>query len=620
MTKNMTMDFFAHQDATRAATRRLVVLFALSVVAIVAAISGVALLVFASSGANQLEVVVAAATITVLVIAIGSLLRISQLQAGGAAVAQMLGGRELSPSTTKTEERRLWNVVEEMAIASGLPVPRVFVLDGEDGINAFAAGTSPRDAAVAVTVGALREFDRDQLQGVIAHEFSHIFHGDMRLNTRLIGVLAGIVCLVTVGETLLRSMRHTRGRKNDGAAAIAIVGISLMAIGSVGALFAGFIKAAVSRQREYLADASAVAYTRNPLGIGRALWRIGMTSARVAEPKAREASHMFFADGFTRWLGALSATHPPIDQRIERIAPGYIAANTKGQGGNFLTAREAEPQSAAATSESPLGRASAATSHLHVSSAAAVQQIGAVNAAAVETARSLIAALPPDLVAAAHDPERVASVALALAGRESLAATPQAIQMAASLAKTPDHLLLPLAELCAPAIAALDASLRATLLRDLRASVHADGKTTPFEVALLCVMQRTAEPDAARQSSGRMLTLGAVLSEIEIVLSWMALADRVDPAAAFARSQEALVGAPPLRLRSEIAAIEPHAETAVIRLARLRPTDKRTLLRALADVAAHDGKIAPEEGELLRALAACWDCPMPPLWASDLAG
>ena len=614
MTAGKTMDFFAHQDATRTATRRLVILFAFSVVCIVAVVCAVASVTLGSIGGSQAEIVTAAAAATLLVIAVGCMVRISQMRGGGAAVARMLGGREVIPTTSDDEERRLLNVVEEMAIASGLPVPRVFVLDHEEGINAFAAGTTTRDAAVAVTAGALRQFDRDELQGVIAHEFSHIFHGDMRLNTRLIGVLAGIVCLVTVGETLLRSMRHVRGRKNDGAIAFAILGISLMGIGSLGALFAGLIKAAVSRQREYLADASAVAYTRNPLGIGRALWRIGKSSATLAEPRAREASHMFFADGFSRWFGSLNATHPPIDQRIERVVPGYIAASRQGRGGSFLSADTPQARQPAPSATRARGGIGSVAGRRFVASAAAIQQIGQVDRAGVDAARDMISAIPQDLVAAARDPRRVATLAIALASHGAQDAGMEASEHQQDLSAMPHNLRLPLAALCAPAIASLEPAQRDALLEELREMAHADGKVTPFELALLCILQRHAESAGTRQASGRQLHLGALLSEIEIVLSWMAHQDQVDPSAAFSRSMDALVGIPPLRLRADGARIGPDAEPAVARLGRLAPTAKRSLLRALADVAAHDGKIAPGEGELLRALAACWDCPMPPLW------
>ncbi len=625
MTASKTMDFFAHQEAARRASRRLTVLFAISVACIVAAVSGVALLAFGSArDVSPFEVVAAAAALTLTVIAIGSMARMAQLRAGGPAIARMLGGREVDPGTRDQNERRLINVVDEMAIASGMAAPRVFVLDGEDGINAFAAGFDTRDAAIAVTKGALLAFDRDELQGVIAHEFSHVFHGDMRLNTRLIGTLAGIVCLVTMGELLLRSMRHSRGRKNDGAAALAAIGLSLMVIGSLGAFFAGLIKAAVSRQREYLADASAVAYTRNPLGIGRALWRIASGTSRIEQAGAREASHMFFADGFTHWLGNLGATHPPIRQRIERIVPGFAAAQQQGRGFDALGATQASD----GTRATPEGAISGfAPSPLRVRTEDAVDQVGEVSSANVAAARSLLQSLPLDVASAAHDRQRVAALVLALAlphdpaaqstmlAGADAATAHDARQLAPQLRPLHAGARLAIAEICAPALGSMDSAARDQLLRLLRAIFLADGALTPFEFALLHVVQRHAQASPLR-TTARALHLGSVLSEIETVLSWMAHAGTGDPVAAFARSRMALPGIPPLTLQAKGIASPALAEEAVARLGRLSPQGKRLLLRALAEVAAHDGSIGEEEGELLRALCACWECPMPPLWIS----
>ena len=635
MTASKTMDFFAHQEAARRASKRLTMLFAISVACIVAAVSGVALLAFGSMrDVSPFEIVAAAATLTIAVIAVGSMVRMAQLRSGGPAIARMLGGREVDPGTRDLDERRLINVVDEMAIASGIAAPRVFVLDGEDGINAFAAGFDTRDAAIAVTKGALLAFDRDELQGVIAHEFSHVFHGDMRLNTRLIGTLAGIVCLVTMGELLLRSMRHSRGRKNDGAAALAAIGLSLMVIGSLGAFFAGLIKSAVSRQREYLADASAVAYTRNPLGIGRALWRIASGTSRIEQAGAREASHMFFADGFTHWLGNLGATHPPIRQRIERIVPGFAKAQQQGRGFDALgatspaSAERTQPATAPYSRAMPEGvTAGFASTTSRVRTDDAVDQVGEVRAANVAAARSLLQSLPLDVASAAHDRQRVAALVLALALPEDSAAqttmltgadaatTHDARQLAAQLRPLHAGARLAIAEICAPALGSMDTAARDPLLRLLRAILLADGTLTPFEFALLHVVQRHAQA-APQRTPSRALNLGGVLSEIETVLSWMAHAGASEPEAAFARSRAALPGIPPLTLQPKGIASPALAEEAVARLGRLSPQGKRLLLRALAEVAAHDGSIGAEEGELLRALCACWECPMPPLWIS----
>ena len=290
-----SMDFFGHQDRARAASGRLVWLFALAVLALAGCIYLVASVLFVVGNGGDgpigfeptLFVAVFGGTLGVVLLA--TLWKTAQLRSGGAAVAEMLGGTPVDLTPHDPHHQLLRNLVEEMAIASGLPVPAIYVLEGESGINAFAAGWSPGDAAIAVTRGCLEQLDRDELQGVIAHEFSHVFHGDMRLNIRLLGVLFGIVCIATIGRILLRATPRSGNRK-DGAAGIAVFGLTLVVLGWLGVLFAHLIQAAVSRQREFLADASAVQYTRNPHGIGMALAKIGGLSARLDNPHADEAS------------------------------------------------------------------------------------------------------------------------------------------------------------------------------------------------------------------------------------------------------------------------------------------------------------------------------------------
>src|SRR5882762_4166566 len=297
------MDFFERQDKARKSTKVLVFYFALAVMCIMAAVYFACLMIFAGASAKahrygggpeialwNPQVFLFAAAGTLAVVACGSLYKISALSSGG-AVAESLGGRLVNPNTTDADERKLRNVVEEMALASGVPVPQVYVMDEESGINAFAAGHSPSDAAVCVTRGCMKLLKRDELQGVIGHEFSHILNGDMRLNLRLMGVIFGILCLAIIGRVLIR----TRGKKNP----LPLLGLALIIIGWVGVLFGRLIQAAVSRQREFLADASAVQFTRNPSGLAGALKKIGGIAggSQLQSDRAEEASHLFFANG-----------------------------------------------------------------------------------------------------------------------------------------------------------------------------------------------------------------------------------------------------------------------------------------------------------------------------------
>jgi len=324
------VDFFESQDHARKLSRRLVLLFGLAVGSIVVLTYVVVAIAFGISGLWDPFLFVAVAIGTGLLIGGGTAFRTAQLRKGGPAVAELLGGRRVDPSTSDPLERQLMNVVEEMSIASGMSVPAVYVMDRETGINAFAAGHTTHDAAVAVTRGALESFTRDELQGVVAHEFSHILNGDMRLNVRLMGLLFGILLLSVIGRGVLRGGVYggggrRRGRNGGGGGQIMLIGFALIVLGYLGVLFGRMIQAAVSRQREFLADAAAVEFTRNPQGIADALKRIGAesTGGRIRDHHAQEASHLFFADGMSSSLNRTLATHPPLPERIRRIDPRW---------------------------------------------------------------------------------------------------------------------------------------------------------------------------------------------------------------------------------------------------------------------------------------------------------
>ena len=281
------MDFFASQDAARRQTSLLLFYFGLAVFFIIVAIYLAITFVFIYYDGKtgqldpagrlwNMDLFVAVTSITLLVVLAGSLYKIAVLKAGGARVAEMLGGRPVLPNSTDFLEKRLLNVVEEIAIASGVPVPPVYVMDQEKGINAFAAGFSPDDAVIGITRGALEILNREEIQGVIAHEFSHILNGDMRLDLKLVGFLHGILLIALIGRSILHGSSRSRNSKNSGGAVI--FGLILLILGYIGVLFGKLIKSAVSRQREFLADASAVQFTRNPFGLAGALkknWRLG---------------------------------------------------------------------------------------------------------------------------------------------------------------------------------------------------------------------------------------------------------------------------------------------------------------------------------------------------------
>ncbi len=329
------MDFFSHQEAARRKTKRLVVLFLLAVAAIIAGVYLVVTPVWFAYAAKEgfaddwrlwdPERLAVVALGVCTVIFFGSAFRMASLrQGGGAAVARLLGGRPVDPSTHDPDERRLLNVVQEMAIASGIPVPDVYLIEDEESINAFAAGLSTDQAVIGVTRGCLVLLSRDELQGVIGHEFSHVLNGDMRLNLRLMGILAGILVIAVIGRVLM----HGRRSRSKGAAQVQLAGLGLYVVGYAGVFFGTLIQAAVSRQREFLADASAVQFTRNPGGIAGALKKIGGLAfgSRLTSAHAEEASHFFFGDAIRRGFSGLLSTHPPLHERVARIDPSFEGA------------------------------------------------------------------------------------------------------------------------------------------------------------------------------------------------------------------------------------------------------------------------------------------------------
>src|SRR5262245_34953941 len=325
----MAIDFFQQQDTARRKTSLLVVYFVLAILALIALVYGL-LLALNVYGAGekvslwQPELLLLVAAGVGVVVGGASVFKVAQLASGGQSVALMMGGAEIPGTTRDARERRLLNIVEEMAIAAGVPVPPVYILD-EPGINAFAAGYAPGDAVVAVSRGCLEYLNRDELQGVVTHEFSHILNGDMRLNIRLIGLIFGIIALAIIGRILMFSSGRGSSNRRDSQGGQMMLGLGLFVLGMVGAFFGRLIQAAVSRQREYLADASAVQFTRNPDGIAGALKKIGGLSegSRVTNPRAEEVAHMFFANAFRQGITGLLATHPPLDDRIRRLDPTF---------------------------------------------------------------------------------------------------------------------------------------------------------------------------------------------------------------------------------------------------------------------------------------------------------
>ena len=643
------MDFFGHQERARRATGRLVVLFVLALLAIWLCIhfAASAVFSFASERADWFrpEVFLITGLATFAVVGGGMLVKTMQLAKGGSSVASMLGGKPVPIDTTDPKERLLRNVVEEMAIASGVPVPEVFVLENEAGINAFAAGWSSADAAVAVTRGCLDQFDRDELQGVIAHEFSHVFHGDMRLNIRLMGVLFGIVCITTIGRIIVESLGRgarisSSNKKGNGAAGILLFGVALIVIGWLGVLFARLIQAAVSRHREFLADASAVQYTRNPRGIGLALAKLGGLGGTLHSAQTEAASHMLFGDGMRRYFGGAFATHPPIEERVERVLPGF--RRELASRGSMLEAAANTPLRPGAAGLVGVGpvvgvpKPVAEAPPPRVGADALLASIGDPQPEQVEAARDLLRSFPLEVAIATREPRRAAALVHALlldrdaAAREAQRQRLETLDTETAheaqvlfrlLVDLPARSRLPLLELAMPALRALPPGERATLRTTARALATSDGRILPFEFAMLQLIHRHVRlPDEPPpRALGRPTSLAQHPHEVALVLSALAHVGAADPTAAataFARGAEHLGVPQPLELRAAAECRMEALEGAVNALGSVSPLGKRNLLSACAATAGSDGHLTIDEADVLRALAGLWDCPIPIVAAS----
>ncbi|HUF78530.1 MAG TPA: M48 family metallopeptidase [Thermoanaerobaculia bacterium] len=657
------MNFFEHQDRARRNTRRLVALFGLAVAAIVVAVYAavVAFLMtteaghyVAEGGLAAPEVLVPVLAGTLFVIAAGSGYKTLQLSGGGPVVARLLGGRPLDPNSGDPDERRVLNVVEEMAIAAGTPVPDVYLLAGEHGINAFAAGRTPADAVVGVTGGTARQLSRDELQGVVAHEFSHILNGDMRLNLRLIGVIHGILVISLIGYFIMRAGGRSRpsGRKKGGGAAIALLGLALYVIGWIGVFFGRLIKAGVSRQREFLADAAAVQFTRNPLGIAGALKKIGGHGAgsRIGHRRAEEASHLFFSNALKKSFLGLTATHPPLDERIRRIDPSFdstfpVVEYPPGE------RRAAAPEGALGPEARPAGRGAIPLPGIPFPGAAALagaasaparvaESVGTLDPAHVAWATTLLAELPAGLREAAHEPTAARALTFALLldadpevrsrqlealGRSSEpAVATETRRLLLRLESLRPEARIPLLDLALPALRRLSPEQYRSYRTMVRALADADGRVSLLEYTLHRMLLRHLDPHfgAPRRKGVQFYSLKGLGQEVSCLLSLLARAgvqpgtadggEEVAAAAVAAGARElAQAGLEPRLVEREACRLR-DLDGALERLALAAPRLKERLLRAAVAVVVHDREVTREEGELLRAVADGLDCPVPP--------
>lgn len=636
------MDFFQNQDDARRRTRLLVILFVLSVAAIIVLLYVAA--GFATDwrgGLLDWGLLGMIAAVSAGTIGLGSGFKILQLSSGGSALARELGGRAVDPDTTHPDERKLLNIVEEMSLASGLPVPEVWVMDDEEGINAFAAGHTPADAVVGVTRGCMRALSRDELQGVIAHEFSHILNGDMRLNLRLIGVVHGLLVIAIIGRILMRFAAEMRGGRSsekgmDPRLVLLLGGVVLVVLGYLGVFFGNLIKSAISRQREFLADASAVQFTRNPDSIGGALLKIGgyAYGSELKTPRSEEASHLMFCNAMKSSFMEALATHPPLEQRIKAILPHWdgtwpqvtlpeiearrvrnvpVSAHPDGAMAGFMDIRRKVTAAQAMT---------------------ALDRIGQPTPDEIDSAVHISSLIPPEMRGLIRDTEGAQAAVFAMllsddpASREregsALSAlvddrTTQTVhEIANQIQQWHSSQRIAMIDLALPSLRRLTPAEYGRFSHILTQLIHADGRMDLFEFMLQKIVRRHLDQHFRRTPPPK--------TEVR------RLVDAAPEASAIISAFAALCGAPgspghSQALAAANRALAEHAiqwtpeltdvslervDAALDRFDRAVPMVKKQLIYLCANVVFADGQVNNHEAELLRAVGDTIGCPVPP--------
>ena len=639
------MDFFASQDAARRKTSLLLLYFGLAVFFIVIAIYLAITFLFLSqqdktgpfdpSRLWNPDLFVPVIGATLIVVASGSLYKIAILRTGGVRVAEMLGGRLIPASSEDFLQKRLLNIVEEMAIASGVPVPPVYLMEKEKGINAFAAGFTPEDAVIGITKGALETLNREELQGVVAHEFSHILNGDMWLDLKLVGFLHGILLIALIGRSILRGSSRSRESKNSGGAVL--FGLVLLILGYIGVLFGKLIKSAVSRQREYLSDASAVQFTRNPHGLAGALKKIGglASGSLIEHNRAEEISHMFFGNGLkASWLEVFS-THPPLAARIVRLDPAFdgnfpkvIPEQQSAKGEDRITPEEKQP-----LEKIPKGAAVIALAVLAADPGNITRDIGAPVREHMEYARRLLDSLPRQVREAARDPFGARAVINGLlldkdkevrdrqleylkfhADRPVFEATENILPLILAL---DEEVRLPLMDFAMPSLRSMSLEQFREFEKNINSLVRVDERISLFEVTLEHVVVRRLEKNfVTQQGSVKVIdSVQEVADEISSILSLLANVGNEDEGAAKAFASAASTfkqqGAV-LHYLNKKECKDIKLETILNRLALLNPKIKQSVITASFQSLVHDKQITMKEAESFRLLVYALDTPLPP--------
>jgi len=644
------MDFFRRQAETRRLSRWLVLLFIIAIAACVLAVDFVvvtAVTILAQDGtylappadvawfARYPSLVLLSSFIVIGVILGSSIIKTSQLSAGGGVVARQLGGERVTADTNDPLRRRLLNVVEEMAIASGVPVPEVYVLEREAGINAFAAGDNPANAAVAVTRGALANLNRTELQGVIAHEFSHVLNGDMRLSTRMIGWLFGLMVIAIVARFVLRhAPRGGGGRKGGGAVVVILAAaLAVLILGYIGLFFGRLIQAAVSRNRESLADASAIQFTREPTGLRNALVKIGAlgVGSRLQDTDAEEVAHLLFASGVQR----VFATHPPLEERIREIDPSFRTAEIEAMRIRMNEERALASEEAQRAQPQAAERLQGMLRGAMVLAPEMVTQLVAnPGTAHMLRARELRVSLPAAVAAAAGQPESARALLVALAldatgdvrgrqlafieqqlGQGQRQAIEEQLPVVDSLAA---EQRMPALLQVFPAMHQVGHKERVELLKCLNGLLIRDGRVSAYAYALRKLAQVHLRDELQPKARTFDLSLAAVAEDLQTLFSVLASSGSEDETEARRAYEIGMAHLLPTRRPAfqRMMNWPQRLDVALNRIDRLPPAGKELLVQALVRTISHDLRMTVAESELLRAVCAAVHCPLPPLHAA----
>ena len=653
--------FFQRQASARRNTGLLVALFLAAVVIITLLVCLVGYLVTRSEYTGlafadwlQSRHGLYTAIAVVALIGIGSLIRWADLSGGGERVAKMVGARAIDPATRDTDERRLRNIVEEMSIASGINVPDLYVMDHETGINAFVAGYTPGEAVMVVTHGALTQLTRDELQGVVGHEFSHVLNGDMRLNVRLIAILAGILMIGQIGAFLLRASFYRShvsshsSRDRRGQAVFGLVGLALLVIGYVGVFFGRLIQSAVSRQREMLADASSVQFTRNPEGIAGALFKIGLKGGYLdTTSHASDMNHMCFGESARMKFAALLASHPPVQERIEAIQPGMFArlrsrlrdsepGSALRSMGSLQTSETSADTAHGAVSGFSAASPRASTSPLNTRPSADISTtVGTVNKRSEDYAVDLLNRLPSTFRNLLYTragaiqlcyalliyqlPESSQQKRLALVTANALFAPNADLlnKLLPALTSLGEAVRFPALELAMPALRKLDPDERNQLMSCTEVLIRADNRLSLYELAMHTFLRRHLAGDSARPVPVRHRSYRTVTDQLQVLFSLMARAGArqgIDSQGLFTEAMAGFTDGPKEPELLETVSIK-HLRDALLVLNTLSPLLKPAILDACGHCVLADGEINTTEYELIRLVADQLDCPMPPLAA-----